>query len=90
MNQVRNCVGCGQTDDHPRDVVALPDGNTALYHLDCHVLVANCAGCKAQLEGVGGVEGNPKGQALRDHLLTTGPAADQPGWTAPADAPVEG
>jgi hypothetical protein len=90
MNPVRNCVGCGASDDHPRHVVSLTDGNTANYHMDCHVLIANCDVCEAQLEGVGGVKGNPKGDDLREHLLTTGPGADQPGWTAPVDETVKG
>lgn len=51
--------------------------------MDCHVIVSDCEVCAAQLEGVGGVAGNPKGNALRSHLVTTGPGADQPGWTAP-------
>jgi hypothetical protein len=85
VHPIRNCAGCAQSDDHPRHVIALPDGNQANYHMDCHAMIANCEVCHAQLEGVGGVEGNPKGQTLRDHLVTTGPGADQPGWTAPAD-----
>jgi hypothetical protein len=84
-NPVRVCVGCAQSDDHPRCVVATPDGATVTYHMDCHAIIADCAVCKAQLEGVGGVAGNPKGDALREYLKTTGPGADQPGWTAPSD-----
>jgi len=45
----RPCMGCGQRDKAPRDQVALSDGNTALYHWDCHVLIADCAVCKAAL-----------------------------------------
>lgn len=82
---VRNCVGCGGTDDHPRHVHALPDGTAFYLHMDCCAISKDCEVCKAQLEGVGGVEGNPKGDALRKHLVTTGPGADQPGWTAPED-----
>lgn len=82
-NPIRSCVGCGQSDDHPRDVVNLPDGNTANYHMDCHVLIANCEVCAAQLAGVGGVQGNPKGDDLRAHLEMCGPDPDLPGWTNP-------
>jgi hypothetical protein len=85
LHPIRDCVGCGQTDDHPRHVHALPDGSTANFHMDCCAIIRRCEVCKAQLDGVGGVEGNPKGQSLRDHLVTTGPGADRPGWTAPAD-----
>lgn len=90
MHPVRNCVGCGTRDDHPRHVVALPDGNDANWHMDCHVLVADCPVCQGQLADVGGVKGNPKGDALREHLLTTGPGADQPGWTDPNHESVKG
>lgn len=84
-NPVRVCVGCASTDDHPRHVIALPDGNVATYHLDCHAIVADCESCQGQLADA--PEG-AKGDALRDYLRTTGPDADLPGWTAPADAPA--
>ena len=51
---MRPCVGCGKTDRAPRDQVALPDGNSAYYHMDCHVLIADCAVCKAVLKDAGG------------------------------------
>jgi hypothetical protein len=54
-------------------------------HMDCCVMARNCKVCEDQLEGVGGIKKNPKGDALRKHLLTTGPGADQPGWTTPSD-----
>jgi len=53
--------------------------------MDCCAISKSCEVCLAQLEGVGGVAKNPKGDALRAYLITTGPAADKPGWTAPAD-----
>lgn len=87
-NPVRPCIGCGQADDHPRHVVVVASGEEhveVLWHMDCHDLATGCDVCHAQLEGVGGVDGNPKGDQLRAHLETTGPGADQPGWTAPAD-----
>lgn len=67
---MRPCVGCGKVDRAPRDCVALPDGNTAYYHMDCHVLIADCAICKAVLAGAGGhgVNGK-KDEELRDYLL---------------------
>jgi hypothetical protein len=48
----RNCLGCGKSDKAPRDQVTLPDGNVAYYHWDCHVMVADCAVCKATLEAL--------------------------------------
>ncbi len=81
-NPVRTCIGCTQTDDHPRHVEATVGGDVN-WHLDCHTVATGCPSCTAQLPGVGGVQGIPKGDALREHLLTTGPEADKPGWTAP-------
>lgn len=89
MNPVRTCIGCAQTDDHPRHVLNVGDVDIS-WHMDCHAIATGCPVCKAQLEGVGGVEGNPKGDELRAHLETTGPGADQPGWTAPADDEMKG
>jgi hypothetical protein len=62
-----------------------PDGKEydRACHMDCCATAFNCEVCTAQLADVGGAEGNPKGQALRDHLITTGPGVDQSGWTAP-------
>lgn len=81
-NPVRTCLGCAQTDDHPRHEIAGPGGVVG-YHMDCCAIARDCEICKAQLDGVGGVAGNPKGDKLRKYLVSTGPAADQPGWTAP-------
>jgi hypothetical protein len=86
------CLACTATDDHPKHLVVVAGpGNThadVRFHMDCHIVTSACEVCEAQLEGVGGVAGNPKGDALREHLLTTGPAPDQPGWTAPQDEAV--
>ncbi|GIM88895.1 hypothetical protein [Paractinoplanes toevensis] len=82
MNPIRTCPICTGTDDHPRHVIDVAD-TTIAVHMDCCATARNCDVCKAQLAGVGGVKGNPKGDRLREHLLTTGPGADQPGWTAP-------
>ena len=65
---VRPCVGCGKRDTAPRDVVGLPDGNVAYYHMDCHVLVADCPVCKAVLDTAGGFGSHLKDDALVDHL----------------------
>ncbi|GAB7053122.1 hypothetical protein JCM9534A_82480 [Catenuloplanes indicus JCM 9534] len=90
-NPVRTCPICMTSDDHPRHVIDLGGDTQAAFHMDCCAIARNCEVCLAQLDGVGGVEGNPRGDALREHLLTTGTGPDQAGWTAPADiASVEG
>ena len=66
----RPCVGCGKTDKAPRDQVALADGNTAFYHMDCHVLIADCPVCKASLETAGGHgPDGKKNEELVKHLV---------------------
>lgn len=87
-NPVRPCLGCGQYDDDPRHVWALPDGGTAPYHMACCAMARDCEVCAAQLEDVGGVQASPKGDELRQHLVRTGPGAKQTGWTAPSDAQI--
>lgn len=56
---MRICVSCGQKDRAPRDQVALPDGNTALYHKDCHAMLG-CTVCEEELKVVANGHG-PKG-----------------------------
>lgn len=81
-NPVSTCLGCSKTDDHPRHQEMLPDGNMVGYHLDCCAIVRNCESCRAQLAD--GPEG-AQGDELRAYLITTGTAADKPGWTAPVN-----
>lgn len=84
-NPVRTCPVCSKTDDHPRHVWDLGSDKRADLHMDCCAVFRGCEVCRGQLDGVGGVEGNPKGDLLRAHLVTTGPGADKAGWTAPTD-----
>lgn len=60
----RTCIGCTQTDDHPRHVVVLPDGSEVPWHMDCHRLITGCDVCAAQTKGAKGLTGD----ALRGHL----------------------
>lgn len=60
----RPCLACGKSDKAPRDVVSLPDGNAAFYHMDCHVMVANCSVCKDVLDTAKGL----KNEKLAEHL----------------------
>lgn len=81
-NPVRTCIGCAQSDDHPRHVLATADGAQVTWHFDCHSIASKCETCTAQLADA---PENAKGDALRKYLITTGPQADKPGWTAPTD-----
>lgn len=65
-NPVRNCVVCGQRDDHPRCQVILPDGSSAYHHHDCGALLEPaCAPC----EWLAQHKGDLKGDDWRAHVL---------------------
>jgi hypothetical protein len=66
VNPIRVCIGCTQSDDHPRHVVGLPDGSDVYWHMDCHALATGCEVCAAQISGADGVIGDE----LRVHLTT--------------------
>lgn len=62
----RTCIGCTQTDDHPRHVVLSGDGSEVTWHMDCHAIATGCDACVTQTAGASGVTGD----ALRQHLTT--------------------
>lgn len=66
-NPIRTCLACGQTDDHPRHVIALPDGNDVNYHFDCHKIVTNCEHCTPVVDSSDG----KKGDDLRAHIISS-------------------
>lgn len=68
-NPTRTCIGCAQTDDHPRHVIALPDGSEVTWHFDCHRIAAGCPSCTAQTAGAEMLTG----ETLREHLLSQRP-----------------
>lgn len=73
MALLRNCLACGQVDDHPRHVIALADGSDVAWHNDCHARATNCAVC---IDVVASANGR-QGDELRSHIL-----AHDPGQTA--------
>ena len=48
---VRGCIGCGQSDDHPRHVLDHGADLPILWHLDCHAN-SGCESCAAQTNGL--------------------------------------
>lgn len=80
---LRNCLGCGQIDDHPRHVIHLGD-TEANWHMDCHSR-ANppCETCAAQIINANGATGDD----LRAHLTATPPAAVPTALTVPSPTP---
>jgi len=65
-NPIRTCIGCTQSDDHPRHVIASSDGSDVNWHLDCHRIATGCESCTAQTADVDGVIGDD----LRAHLTS--------------------
>jgi hypothetical protein len=55
------CVGCNQTDDHPKHHHGLPNGVLESRHFDC----CNCDACKVVLKSAK----DKRGQELRDHVI---------------------
>jgi hypothetical protein len=72
-NPVRTCLACGQTDDHPRHVVGLPDGNDVNYHFDCCAIVKGCETCTPTVDSAGG----KKGDDLRAHIVENAPVLEE-------------
>lgn len=63
---LRTCTRCGQTDDAPRDVIAVPEGQPLVnFHIDCHAQLG-CARCLARVASADGAQGDE----LRAHLLS--------------------
>lgn len=71
MSLQRNCLGCGQVDDHPRHVIALGDGSDVFWHNDCHARSsAGCEHCAAVVASAAGLQGDE----LRAHIEEHDPA----------------
>lgn len=72
---LRTCVGCGQTDDHPKHVLVV-DGVThesVAWHMDCHRLSdAGCLPCADQTAGAEDL----KGAELREHIVANTPTPE--------------
>lgn len=68
---VYTCIGCGQTDDHPKHQVGLQDGSTATWHMDCHARATDCAVCDANVAEKGDI----KGADFRAHIQENRPFA---------------
>lgn len=69
----RTCTGCGQTDDHPRHVIAVPAGQPLVnFHMDCHRLIG-CPICTEQLKNADGAQGTE----LRGHLIAKDALTDE-------------
>ncbi len=70
---VRTCIGCGQTDDHPKHRYGAgpTDPGQRCYHLDCHAAMG-CETCKPQIVD----KGDLRGDDFRAQLIEFGQARD--------------
>lgn len=69
---VRNCLGCGQVDDHPRHRVRLPRDQYVEWHMDCHSRSPD--GCETCEATVAAAE-ERQGHELRMFIQDNAPAA---------------
>ncbi|MCD2193537.1 hypothetical protein LQ327_09090 [Actinomycetospora endophytica] len=66
----RNCIGCGQVDDHPRHHISIGEDDV-FWHMDCHARSGQgCELCKAVVDSAGEL----KGDELRAHIQQNDPA----------------
>ena len=64
---LRNCIGCGQVDDHPRHVIAASPTEDVCWHMDCHTRAdPPCGACVHQTRN----QGAARGDAFREILTT--------------------
>jgi hypothetical protein len=61
------CIGCGQTDDHPKHRIALRDGSEIVWHHDCHAIATgDPVSAAVAAKGL-------KGDKLREHIVKNDP-----------------
>lgn len=71
---LRTCARCGQTDDHPRHVIAAmaADQKPSNFHMDCHALLG-CPICIEQIKDAEGIQG----VELQGHLIAKDALSDE-------------
>lgn len=65
----RTCIGCAQTDDHPRCIEDRGDGSDITFHMDCHKIAYGALPCHAVLDSGGA---GLHGDELRSHIVSGG------------------
>lgn len=63
---LRNCIGCGQVDDHPRHIIDV-GGVDTYWHHDCHALTTGDPVSQAVADS------GLTGDELRAHIEQTNP-----------------
>ena len=64
---MRTCIGCGQTDDHPRCIVQITATEDVTWHPDCHQIAAGDMDCHPQCAG--GAHEGKTGLAMLQHII---------------------
>jgi hypothetical protein len=72
---VRLCIGCGQTDDHPRHVTT----GQQPWHMDCHAMATGCEVCTAQLAAcdTSTASDGVIGEVLQKRLIALAPTVQE-------------
>ncbi len=71
------CIGCTQTDNHPKMQVGPINAPPVFWHHDCYV-IAKAPGWEQVADSIAGANG-ATGHALRLHLMGQSPTSQQEG-----------
>jgi hypothetical protein len=67
QHPIGTCIGCSQTDDHPKHRIALRDGSEIVWHHDCHAIATgDPVSAAVAAKGL-------KGDKLREHIVKNDP-----------------
>lgn len=63
---MQSCLGCGQSDDHPKHQVVIPPNfDSVFWHFDCHLKITGCDLCAPTVLSAKGKTGDD----LRKHIM---------------------
>jgi len=74
---MRTCIGCGQTDDHPRCIVDKGDEGEVTWHMDCHFIATGPQPCHASVTSADGPTGAERLVAIQEHAAAEQAAANE-------------
>lgn len=74
---MRTCIGCLQTDDHPRCIVDTGTGEDVTWHHDCHHAAIGPADCHRAVELAAGGTGEDMLAAILSHAAGAVSGIDQ-------------
>lgn len=66
---MQSCLGCGQSDDHPKHQVVIPPNfDSVFWHMDCHLKITGCDICAPTVLSANG----KTGEDFRTHIVNIG------------------